>query len=102
MSINIEDNIYGYEEDLENWPDGVELPSVPRSGHVDLPNGCWLYWKENDVGGRTYFSDEIGGGTFVWDTALIADSTMLTALTTEAKLAYEEYHWNKCMKRKNK
>ncbi len=49
----------------------------------NLPNGCSLYVKENEAGGRTYYSDEVGGGVFVWDTALIDISTLLAAITEE-------------------
>jgi len=57
---------------------------------IDLPNGCSLYWKDNKVGGRTYFSDEVGGGVMVWDTALVDMSTLLAAMTQEMKLQKEE------------
>ena len=52
-----------------------------------LPNGCMLYMQENEVGGRTYTSDEIGGGVMVWDTALVDSSTLLAALTEEARIS---------------
>jgi len=48
-----------------------------------LPNGAHLYRKPNGAGGFTYYSDEIGGGVTVWDTCLVADSTLLAALTCE-------------------
>lgn len=48
-----------------------------------LPNGAHLYRKPNGVGGFTYYSDEIGGGVAVWDTCLVAESTLLAALTCE-------------------
>ena len=60
----------------------VLLPP-PSFGNVPLPNGCTLYWKETVVGGREYFSDEIGGGCHVWDTALIDQSTLLAAIVQE-------------------
>ena len=59
---------------------------ILKKGRVDLPNGCCLYWEENEVGGRTYYSDEIPCGVMVWDTALIDHSTLLAALTQEAML----------------
>ena len=57
-----------------------------------LPNGCMLYVKGNTAGGRTYYSDEIPGGCFVWDTCLIAESTLLATMTEENKLRFKEYH----------
>ena len=45
----------------------------------------FLYRKENGVGGYTYYSDEIGGGVFVWDTCLVGDVTL------QAALDYEKY-----------
>lgn len=48
-----------------------------------LPNGYCLYWEDNEVGGRTYYSDEIGGGCFVWDTCLCRSETLLAAMMIE-------------------
>ena len=53
-----------------------------------LPNGCMLYKKENEAGGYTYYSDEVGGGVFVWDTCLVDQSTLLAALVDDAKERY--------------
>jgi len=63
----------------------IELGTTDE-GHIRLPNGCTLYWKTNAVGGRTYTSDEVGGGVHVWDTALVDSATLLAALTQEATL----------------
>jgi hypothetical protein len=62
-----------------------------KAGRIMMPNGCCLYWQENEVGGRRYFSDEIGCGVEVWDTALVDQSTLLTAMTVEAALIKKEY-----------
>lgn len=48
-----------------------------------LPNGANLSRKPNDAGGYTYYSDEIGGGVVVWDTCLVSESTLLTAISCE-------------------
>ncbi len=53
-----------------------------------LPSGCTLYWEDNGAGGRCYYTDEIGGGTPVWDTALVTESTLLAAMVQEATLQY--------------
>jgi hypothetical protein len=55
-----------------------------------LPNGCTLYVKDNAAGGRTYYSDEVGGGVVVWDTCLVDQATLLAAMTHEATLARAE------------
>lgn len=55
-----------------------------------LPNGAHLYRKPNRVGGYTYYSDEIGGGVEVWDTSLVAESTLLTAMACEHHRSYLE------------
>ena len=55
-----------------------------ETGSIPLPNGCTLYWQPNGAGGRTYTSDEIGGGTIVWDTCLCNESTLLAAMHMEA------------------
>jgi hypothetical protein len=57
-----------------------------------LPNGCMLYVKDNGVGGRTYMSDEIACGIIVWDTAICSGSTLLAAMTEEARLVTKEYY----------
>lgn len=58
---------------------------------VQLPNGCRLYWRDNEAGGRTYYTDEIGGIlTTVWDTALTDQSTILACLAQEAFLRAAE------------
>lgn len=60
---------------------------------VDLgctPNGAHLFRKPNRIGGYTYFSDEIGGGVEVWDTSLVAESTLLAAITCEHHRSYHE------------
>lgn len=63
-----------------------------ESGSIPLPNGCTLCWKTNEVGGRTYVSDEIPGGIEVWNTALMSESTLLAAIVNEARLVTIEYH----------
>ena len=59
---------------------------------IQLPNGCTLYWEENEVGGRSYYSDEIGCGVSVWDTCLVDKSTLLAAIVQEETLRVKEYH----------
>jgi hypothetical protein len=60
-----------------------------------LPNGCHLYYKDNEAGGRTYWSDEIGGGVMVWDTCLVDQDTLLAAIVQEGTFRYKETI-NKC------
>lgn len=55
-----------------------------------LPNGCHLFCKPNVVGGYTYYGDEIGGGVMVWDTCLVDESTLLTAIVCEHHRKYME------------
>lgn len=47
--------------------------------------GLSLYRQPNDVGGYTYWSDEIGGGVFVWDTSLVDNRTLRAAIDIEAR-----------------
>ena len=63
-----------------------------RGNYGGLPNGCTLYWRENEAGGRTYYSDEVSPFTLVWDTALICESTLLAAIVQEQKLKFKKYH----------
>lgn len=62
-----------------------------RKGTLRLPNACTLYWEDNEVGGRRYSSDEVGGGVHVWDTALVDRSTLLAALLAEETLEHKAY-----------
>ena len=54
-----------------------------------LPNGAMLYREENGAGGHTYWSDEVDGGTIVWDTCLVDVSTLLWALADEYRRRYQ-------------
>lgn len=46
----------------------------------NFDDGTSLYIKENQVGGETYYSDEIGCGVIVWDTSLVSEKTLRAAL----------------------
>lgn len=64
------------------------------SGEVVLPNGTSIFWEVNDIEGRTYHSDEVGGGVFVWDTALVNMTTLLGAIAHEAhEYTLREKEW---------
>lgn len=87
--VDVEEILRTLEEvrPFKHEPGAPDLPSVPESGDVPLPNGCRLYWEtDKTLGIRTYSSDEIGGGVDVWNTALIDPNTLLTAIVTEAHL----------------
>lgn len=57
---------------------------IDGSNFKVLLNGSTLYWEENEVGGRTYYSDEVGlYGGIVWDTSLISKETLEAALIHE-------------------
>lgn len=56
-----------------------------------LPNGCNLFRKPNGAGGHTYYSDEIGDSVMVWDTCLVAESTLLAVLTCEHHRKYIQF-----------
>lgn len=66
------------------------LQDRPFEGERDLPNGCTLHWRDNGAGGREYYSTEVGGGVFVWDTCLVSRDTLLAAIVNEAGLRYAE------------
>ena len=48
-----------------------------------LPNGCGLFIKENKIGGHTYYTDECGVESMIWDTCITDESTLLTAIIEE-------------------
>jgi len=72
---------------LEAHGRSAEGVDDPTHGECGLPNKSTLYWKENGAGGRTYMTDEVGGGTIVWDTCLVDESTLLAAIVKERELA---------------
>lgn len=45
--------------------------------------GYTLFAEETEVGSTAYWSDEIGGGVLVWDTALACPETLRLALELE-------------------
>lgn len=45
-------------------------------------------WREpNGVGGHRYWSDAIGGGVCIWDTALVSVEELELAMRVEAAMA---------------
>lgn len=61
----------------------------------DLPNGHRLFYRENEVGGRTYMTDECGCGVVIWDTAITDYHTLLAAIVHEERLRIKEYYESK-------
>lgn len=61
----------------------AETKAEPFEEVCELPNGATLYRQKNGAGGYTYYSDEIGGGVMVYDTCLVAASTLMATLTEE-------------------
>jgi hypothetical protein len=60
-----------------------------------LPNGHLLFYKENEVGGRTYMTDECGCGSLIWDTAITDYHTLLAAIVHEEHLRIKEFYEKK-------
>jgi hypothetical protein len=58
----------------------------PLRTALEIPNGPRVYVQDDEIGGRTYFSDEVGGGVFVWSTSLVSSGTLLAAIKHEAEL----------------
>ncbi len=57
---------------------------------LDHAPGLSLFRQPNDVGGYTYYSDEIGGGVHVWDTSLVDDRTLRAAIAVEERFGLPE------------
>ncbi len=47
--------------------------------------GSRLYIEPNGVGGHRYWSDDIGGGVVIWDTALASIEMLELAIEHEKK-----------------
>lgn len=66
------------------------MPDNNVEGLGYTPNGAHLFREPNGVGGHIYYSDEIGGGTTVWDTSLVDEGTLLSAMVCERRRKYLE------------
>lgn len=55
----------------------------------EFDDGISLWVKPNEVGGRTYITDEIGCGVMVWDTALISERLLIAAMQHEKEQPHE-------------
>lgn len=53
-----------------------------------LPNGCHLYREPNEAGGHTYYSDECGCMSRVWDTCIASEGTLISVMACEQHRAY--------------
>ena len=51
----------------------------------ETPEGYGIFVEKNEAGGRRYFSDEVGGGVFVWDTSLVSRTTLELVLELEER-----------------
>lgn len=62
-------------------------PDARACQHFPLEHapGLTLFRHHNDVGGYTYYSDEVGGGVFVWDTCLVDPRTLRAAIAVEER-----------------
>lgn len=52
--------------------------------------GNTLYRELNGVGGYRYWSDEIGGGVVVWDTALVSVEMLQLAIECERQALHTQ------------
>lgn len=52
--------------------------------------GVTMWWEDNGVGGRRYYSDEVGCGVLVWDTSLVDSESLFAAIRQEMKFRTEE------------
>lgn len=55
-----------------------------------LFNGVCLYRKPNTAGGHTYYTDECGAMSEIWDTCLTNETSLLAALLVERQRKYLE------------
>src|SRR5262245_49752798 len=62
----------------------------PDQGSIETHTGSILQWQRNEAGGRSYYSDECGLATFVWDTCLTDIAVLCEAISMEFALAGAE------------
>jgi len=60
-----------------------------------LPNGSMLFREPDPVGGYSYYSDEIVGGVFIWNSSSVEPTTLLAAIVEHERFVIEQYHDNK-------
>ncbi len=66
-----------------NKPEGI--CTCPKMEEVTQDSrGHTLFVIDNKVGGKRYWSDEIGGGVLVWDTSLVSTEMLQLALKQES------------------
>lgn len=73
------------------YPLTLDDSGTTEEGWYRMPSGYTLFWKRNEAGGRTYLSDEVGGGVFTWDTALVGRDTLAFAMAVEDGLNKAEH-----------
>lgn len=59
-----------------------------------LPNGTHLFRKRNSAGGWTYYSDECGCMSAIWDTCIANESTLLAAILCEQHRSNIKFMYN--------
>ena len=79
----------------EEWKNDYKT-IAPATGYINLPNGHTLFWKNTEFG-REYFSDEVGGGVFVWHAGILDENTLLRAITLENEFQTLERNLDKKM-----
>lgn len=72
------------------------------SGYQEQPTGFTLFWRKNEVGARVYHSDEVGGGSLVWDTTFTSMEMLLAAILQEQYLQFREREEKRIQLEKNK
>jgi hypothetical protein len=82
--------IEGLEEALAFVADGSKgtVHTVQVNDLVEIcrdDRGNAIYREPNEVGGHRYWSDSVGGGVLVWDTALVSKDDLLLVIEQEDK-----------------
>jgi len=72
-----------------NIPYSGSKPNI-QERTFETSRGYTIFVKDNKVGGRSYWSDEIGGGVLVWDTCLVDVETLELSIQKEKEFAASE------------
>ena len=59
-----------------------------------LPHGAHLFRERNTAGGWTYYSDENGCMSVIWDTCIANESTLLAVILCEQHRSHLEFMIN--------
>lgn len=78
--------------EMQNWPDPVPAKpaepdeALPASSQKTLPSGVVIWWENDGVGGRNYFTDSCGAPALFWSSTIGGLAEIWAAIEIERSL----------------